>query len=128
MLAMTYLFVPLFDSGIEISFCTITNIRSIRPDICSEKWNPFRIVLKVYFLWMQFESKMFRKKILDLWDTRVEILSIMMNQNKIIYISAIVFDMQIFFNKYIQRMQIQIRKYLTREVSDRQTDGFSREE
>lgn len=44
-----------------------------------------------------------------------------MDENKIIHVSTVVPNFQIFLDKFIERMKIEVRENLTRQITDRKS-------
>lgn len=84
----------------------------------SEELNSFCVVLKIYLLGMKFQKKPRLKKFRDFRNNASQIIFILMDEHKIIHISSIVPNLQFFFNERIEFVKIEVRKYLTREISD----------
>lgn len=84
--------IDLLYTPIEIPFRSLSHVFSTRQDICPEKEYSLRIVLEVYLLRVKSECEMTHEKCSNIRDTSLQVFSIMMDEDEVIDISAIVVD------------------------------------
>lgn len=86
---------------------TIADIGSPGLDVGSEEGKACGSIGEKYFVWMQCESE-FTEKCLNYWNKGGEEITIGMEENHIIHVSAIMFQMKGMFDEVIELMEVEI--------------------
>jgi len=106
---------------IHILLRPISDIRSPRFDICSEKQNTLFAKIEDYFVWMECELEFVMKKVANLHYHIFEYCSLWMKKYHIIHIATVVFHLECMFYKMIQLMEVEIAEQLTDQISQRKS-------
>ena len=73
---------------------------------------------------MKGEKKFFFEKFGNPRNRALQIIFVSINKYKIIYISSIILDLEIFLDECIKRMKVKIRENLTRQVPYRDSSSW----
>lgn len=119
--------VSVLNTFVHILLRAITDIRPPRFDISSEKEKACGSAGEKNLVWMKCESEVF-EKILNSWNEWSKYISVFMQENHIIHISAIVPDFECMFYEMIKFVKVEISENLAHEVSEwKSTILWSRE-
>lgn len=127
-LAMTCLFVPFFDCGIEIPFRAVADVGAVGFDVDSEERKTVPNRTEYDLVGMEGESEFFTEKILDWRNEGLKELLALMDEDEIVHISPVVAYFEGFLDELVERMEVEIGENLAREVADGETDSRRSEE
>lgn len=104
--------------GVKIPLSALSEIRPVRLDERAEKRESGRNLTEEYLVGMKFETEFTGKKIPDFRNEGPEEIRIRVHQNEIIHVPAVIPDAEFFFDEFVERVEVEVREYLAREVSD----------